>query len=123
MALNDSEKALLASVPTGLFIGGTWRDAAGGATLDVEDPATGEVLTSVADASVEDGRAALDAAVAAQAGWAATAPRERGEILRAAFEAVTARTGDFALLINLAVGNPLEESRGEVTYGAEVPAW
>ena len=82
MAQSDSEKSLLASVPTGLFIGGTWRDAAGGATLEVEDPATGEVLTEVADASVEDGRAALDAAVAAQAGWAATAPRDRGEILR-----------------------------------------
>jgi succinate-semialdehyde dehydrogenase / glutarate-semialdehyde dehydrogenase len=123
MALNDSEKALLASVPTGLFIGGTWRDAAGGATLDVEDPATGEVLTAVADASVEDGRAALDAAVAAQAGWAATAPRDRGEILRAAFEAVTARTEDFALMMTLEMGKPLAESRGEVTYGAEFLRW
>jgi succinate-semialdehyde dehydrogenase / glutarate-semialdehyde dehydrogenase len=123
MAQSDSEKSLLASVPTGLFIGGTWRDAAGGATLDVEDPATGEVLTSVADASVEDGRAALDAAVAAQAGWAATAPRERGEILRAAFEAVTARTEDFALMMTLEMGKPLAESRGEVTYGAEFLRW
>jgi succinate-semialdehyde dehydrogenase / glutarate-semialdehyde dehydrogenase len=123
MAQSDSEKSLLASVPTGLFIGGTWRDAAGGATLDVEDPATGEVLTSVADASVEDGRAALDAAVAAQADWAATAPRERGEILRAAFEAVTARTEDFALMMTLEMGKPLAESRGEVTYGAEFLRW
>ena len=123
MAQSDSEKSLLASVPTGLFIGGTWRDAAGGATLDVEDPATGEVLTSVADAGVEDGRAALDAAVAAQAGWAATAPRDRGEILRAAFEAVTARADDFALLMTLEMGKPLAESRGEVVYGAEFLRW
>ena len=123
MAQSDSEKSLLASVPTGLFIGGTWRDAAGGATLDVEDPATGEVLASVADAGVEDGRAALDAAVAAQAGWAATAPRDRGEILRAAFEAVTARTDDFALLMTLEMGKPLAESRGEVVYGAEFLRW
>ncbi len=123
MAQSDSEKSLLASVPTGLFIGGTWRDAAGGATLEVEDPATGEVLTSVADASVEDGRAALDAAVAAQAGWAATAPRDRGEILRAAFEAVTARADDFALLMTLEMGKPLAESHGEVVYGAEFLRW
>jgi succinate-semialdehyde dehydrogenase/glutarate-semialdehyde dehydrogenase len=123
MAQSDSEKSLLASVPTGLFIGGTWRGAAGGATLEVEDPATGEVLTSVADASVEDGRAALDAAVAAQAGWAATAPRDRGEILRAAFEAVTARADDFALLMTLEMGKPLAESRGEVVYGAEFLRW
>jgi len=123
MAQSDSEKSLLASVPTGLFIGGTWRDAAGGATLDVEDPATGEVLASVADAGVEDGRAALDAAVAAQAGWAATAPRDRGEILRAAFEAVTARADDFALLMTLEMGKPLAESRGEVVYGAEFLRW
>jgi succinate-semialdehyde dehydrogenase / glutarate-semialdehyde dehydrogenase len=123
MAQSDSEKSLLASVPTGLFIGGTWRDATGGATLDVEDPATGEVLVSVADAGVEDGRAALDAAVAAQAGWAATAPRDRGEILRAAYEAVTARADDFALLMTLEMGKPLAESRGEVVYGAEFLRW
>ncbi len=123
MAQSDSEKSLLASVPTGLFIGGTWRDAADGATLDVEDPSTGEVLAAVADAAVEDGRAALDAAVAAQAGWAATAPRDRGEILRAAFELVTARADDLALLMTLEMGKPLAESRGEIAYGAEFFRW
>jgi succinate-semialdehyde dehydrogenase / glutarate-semialdehyde dehydrogenase len=123
MALNDVEKSLLAGVPTGLFIGGVWRDSSDGATIKVEDPATGEVLTQVADASVADGRAALDAAVAAQPGWAATAPRERGEILRSAFEAVSARAEDFALLMTLEMGKPLAESRGEVVYGAEFFRW
>jgi succinate-semialdehyde dehydrogenase/glutarate-semialdehyde dehydrogenase len=121
--MSSTEKSLLAGVPTGLFIGGVWRDSSDGATIKVEDPATGEVLTQVADASVADGRAALDAAVAAQPGWAGTAPRERGEILRSAFEAVTARAEDFALLMTLEMGKPLAESRGEVTYGAEFFRW
>ena len=121
--MSSSEKSLLAGVPTGLFIGGSWRDSGDGATITVEDPATGEVLTEVADASVADGRAAQDAAVAAQPGWAATAPRERGEILRSAFEAVSARAEDFALLMTLEMGKPLAESRGEVVYGAEFFRW
>ena len=82
---STTEQTVLTKVPKGLFIGGEWRDATGGATIDVEDPATGQVLTSVADATVEDGRAALDAAVAAQSDWARTAPRDRAEMLRAAF--------------------------------------
>jgi succinate-semialdehyde dehydrogenase/glutarate-semialdehyde dehydrogenase len=118
-----SQKDLIASVPTGLLIGGTWRDSSDGATIKVEDPSTGEVLTEVADATVEDGRAALDAAVAAQKDWAATPPRDRGEILRAAFEKITARADDFALLMTLEMGKTLAESRGEVTYGAEFFRW
>src|SRR5450756_2256532 len=123
MALTDSEKSLLARVPTGLFINGKWRDSSDGRTLDVEDPSTGETLASVADATFADGAAALDAAVAAQAGWAATAPRERGEILRRAFEAITARAEEFAMLMTLEMGKPLAEARGEVTYGAEFFRW
>src|SRR6476620_10306580 len=123
MTVSSSEKSLLAGVPTGLFIGGVWPGSSDGATIKVEDPATGEVLTQVADASVADGRAALDAAVAAQPGWAGTAPRERGEILRSAFEAVSARAEDFALLMTLEMGKPLAESRGEVVYGAEFFRW
>jgi len=118
-----SQKDLIDSVPTGLLIGGTWRDSSDGATIKVEDPSTGEVLTEVADASVEDGKAALDAAVAAQREWAATAPRDRGEILRAAFEKITARADDFAMLMTLEMGKTLAESRGEVTYGAEFFRW
>jgi succinate-semialdehyde dehydrogenase / glutarate-semialdehyde dehydrogenase len=123
VALTDSEKSLLARVPTGLFIDGKWRDSSDGRTVDVEDPSTGETLASVADATVEDGAAALDAAVAAQADWAATAPRERGEILRKAFLEITARAEDFALLMTLEMGKPLAEARGEVTYGAEFFRW
>jgi succinate-semialdehyde dehydrogenase/glutarate-semialdehyde dehydrogenase len=118
-----SQKDLIESVPTGLLIGGTWRDSSDGATIKVEDPSTGEVLTEVADASVEDGKAALDAAVAAQKDWAATAPRDRGEILRAAFEKITARADDFAMLMTLEMGKTLAESKGEVTYGAEFFRW
>jgi succinate-semialdehyde dehydrogenase/glutarate-semialdehyde dehydrogenase len=123
VALKDSEKSLLARVPTGLFIDGKWRDSSDGKTLEVEDPSTGESLVSVADATVADGTAALDAAVAAQADWAATAPRERGEILRKAFEEITARAEEFALLMTLEMGKPLAEARGEVTYGAEFFRW
>src|SRR5664279_5474512 len=123
VALTDSEKSLLARVPTGLFIDGKWRDSSDGRTLVVEDPSTGQMLALVADATVADGAAALDAAVAAQADWAATAPRDRGEILRRAFMAITARAEEFALLMTLEMGKPLAEARGEVTYGAEFFRW
>ncbi|GAA2007786.1 NAD-dependent succinate-semialdehyde dehydrogenase [Nakamurella flavida] len=108
-------------VPTGLFIGGEWR--AGESTFEVENPATGEVLTTVADAGVADGAAALDAAVAAGAEWAATDPRARAEILRRAFDLLTARAEDIALVMTLEMGKPLAEARGEVTYGAEFLRW
>ncbi|PYD00178.1 NAD-dependent succinate-semialdehyde dehydrogenase [Microbacterium esteraromaticum] len=117
------EAEVIASVPTGLLIGGEWRDASSGNTFEVHDPSTGEVLARVADATPEDGMAALDAAAAAQAAWAATAPRERGEILRRAFELVTARAEDFALVMTLEMGKPLAESRAEVAYGAEFLRW
>jgi succinate-semialdehyde dehydrogenase/glutarate-semialdehyde dehydrogenase len=117
------ERAVVAAVPTGLLVGGGWRDASGGAVLAVEDPSTGETLTEVADASPADAAAALEAAVEAQAGWAATAPRERGEILRRAFELTTERAEDLALLMTLEMGKPLAESRGEVAYGAEFLRW
>jgi succinate-semialdehyde dehydrogenase/glutarate-semialdehyde dehydrogenase len=106
-----------------LFIDGKWGPGSDGRTIDVEDPSTGEILASVADATVADGAAALDAAVAAQADWAATPPRDRGEILRRAFEQITARAEEFALLMTLEMGKPLAEARGEVTYGAEFFRW
>jgi succinate-semialdehyde dehydrogenase/glutarate-semialdehyde dehydrogenase len=118
-----TQKSLIDSVPKGLFIGGAWRAATGDATLAVEDPSSGSTLAHVADATVADGKAALDAAVAAQADWAATAPRDRGEILRAAFERITERAEDFATLMTLEMGKTLAESRGEVTYGAEFFRW
>ncbi|WP_312180133.1 NAD-dependent succinate-semialdehyde dehydrogenase [Arthrobacter sp.] len=119
----EREAELLAQVPTGLLIDGQWREATDGKTFEVEDPATGKVLLSIADASTEDGAAAMDAAAAAQDSWAQTAPRVRGEILRRAFELVTARAEDFALLMTLEMGKPLAEARGEVAYGAEFLRW
>ena len=104
------EAAVLAGVPTQLLIGGVWRDSSSGATLPVEDPATGRTLTHVADATVADGDAALAAAAAAQKSWAATAPRERGEILRRAFETLVARADDLALLMTLEMGKSVAES-------------
>ncbi len=117
----DRIDQVLAAVPTGLLIGGRWIDT--DATIKVENPATGEVLTQVADASPEQGIAALDAAVAAGAEWAATDPRARGEILRKAFDLVTERAEDIALLMTLEMGKPLAEARGEVTYGGEFLRW
>ncbi len=121
--VSANEQAVVESVPTGLFIGGQWREATGGARLDVEDPSTGAVLTTVADATVEDGAAALDAAVAAQGSWAATPPRDRGEILRAAFEKIVERKDDIALLMTLEMGKPIKESLAEIAYGAEFFRW
>lgn len=118
-----SQKALLETVPTSLFIGGEWRAAENGATFEVHDPATGRVLAHVADGSPADGLAALDAAAAAQADWAKVAPRERAELLRAAFEKLTERIEEFALVMTLEMGKPLAEARGEVTYGAEFFRW
>jgi succinate-semialdehyde dehydrogenase/glutarate-semialdehyde dehydrogenase len=117
------EKSLLERIPTGLFIGGEWRPAADGGTFDVHDPSTGEVLLTIADATPADGAAALDAAAAAQRSWAKTAPRVRAEILRSAFELLTARADDFALLMTLEMGKPIAEARGEVAYGAEFLRW
>ncbi len=123
MSLNDREQSVIDAVGTGLFLQGEWRDAEGGGTFDVEDPSTGQILTQVADAGVSDGEAALDAAVQTQAEWAATAPRERGEILRRAFELITERADDLALLMTLEMGKPLKESKAEIAYGAEFFRW
>ncbi|WP_051574912.1 NAD-dependent succinate-semialdehyde dehydrogenase [Mycobacterium sp. URHB0044] len=117
------ERELLATTPTGLFIAGEWRESSTGSRFTVDDPATGQVLVSVADAAPDDARAALAAAVAAQGLWAATPPRVRGELLRKAYEAILARIDDFALLISMEMGKSLPEARGEVTYGAEFLRW
>jgi succinate-semialdehyde dehydrogenase/glutarate-semialdehyde dehydrogenase len=122
-AMSISEERLLADVPHGLFIGGTWRDAQDGGTLDVSDPATGKVVKTIASATEADAKAALDAACDAFPGWAATPARERGEILRRAFDLLQERADDFALLMSIEMGKPVAESRGEVTYGGEFLRW
>jgi succinate-semialdehyde dehydrogenase/glutarate-semialdehyde dehydrogenase len=116
------ENALLDKVPNRLYIGGDWVDGSAG-HFDVSDPSTGRVIRTIADASVEDGTVALDAAVAASAGWAATPPRQRGEILRGAFDLLQERRDEFALLMTLEMGKPLAESKGEVAYGGEFLRW
>ncbi|HET6509030.1 MAG TPA: NAD-dependent succinate-semialdehyde dehydrogenase [Baekduia sp.] len=120
--LGAQERAVLDAVPRQLYIGGRWRDGEQG-TMAVEDPATGEDLCEVANASPADAMAALDAAVAAQPTWAQHAPRERGEILRRAFEAIMDRSDELALLMTLEMGKPLAEARAEVLYGAEFLRW
>ena len=122
-ALQGREAEVVGQVGKRLFIDGQWRDAEGGATLSVEDPSTGSVIAEVADANVGDATGALDAAVAAQADWAATAPRDRGEILRRAFELIVERTDELAMLMTLEMGKPLADSRAEIAYGAEFFRW
>jgi succinate-semialdehyde dehydrogenase/glutarate-semialdehyde dehydrogenase len=109
--------------PTELLIGAGWTPAAGGETLPVEDPATGEVFAEVADATPDDGLAALDAACAAAEAWASTPARERAEVLRRAFELVIERDEDLAALITLEMGKPPAEARSELAYGAEFLRW
>jgi succinate-semialdehyde dehydrogenase/glutarate-semialdehyde dehydrogenase len=110
-------------VPRRLLIAGEWREATSGATLAVEDPSTEEPLVEVADADVEDALAALGAAADSQAEWAASAPRDRGEILRRAYEEIVARTDELALLMTLEMGKALAESRAEIAYAAEFFRW
>jgi succinate-semialdehyde dehydrogenase/glutarate-semialdehyde dehydrogenase len=119
----ERERAVLERVPTDLYIAGRWRPASGGATFAVEDPATTEPLVQVADAQPEDALAALAAAAESQGEWAASAPRERGEILRRAYEAIVAQTEDLALLMTLEMGKALAESRAEINYAAEFFRW
>jgi succinate-semialdehyde dehydrogenase/glutarate-semialdehyde dehydrogenase len=117
------EEKVVSSVPSGLFIGGTWRPAETGATFPVEDPSTGRVLAQVADATPADGMQALEAAAKAQASWAAVPPRERSDILRRAYDLLIERKEDLALLMTLEMGKPLSEARGEIVYAAEFFRW
>lgn len=114
---------LLADVPVDLHIGGRWRPASDGARMDVIDPATESVIASVASASVEDAKAAVDAAASAAADWAARKPRERGEILRRAYELLVQQNERFARLITVENGKSLADARGEVAYAAEFFRW
>jgi succinate-semialdehyde dehydrogenase / glutarate-semialdehyde dehydrogenase len=118
----SEEQRVVEQVPRQLYIGGEWRDGAKG-SLAVEDPSTGASLCEVADASVADAREALDAAVEAGPGFAAMAPRERGEILRRAFEAIIERKDELALLMTLEMGKTFKESQAEITYAAEFFRW
>jgi succinate-semialdehyde dehydrogenase / glutarate-semialdehyde dehydrogenase len=122
-SLSAAERAVLESVPTDLFIAGEWRAASAGGTLPVEDPSTTEVLVEVADAQPQDAIAALSAAADAQAEWAVHPPRERGEILRRAYDAIVEKTEELALLMTLEMGKAVAESRAEISYAAEFFRW
>jgi len=113
----------LADLPTGLYIGGQWRDASDGDRIEVRDPATDAVIADVASATPEDARSAVDAAAAAAAGWASTAPRERGEILRRSYELMIQHREELAQLIVLEGGKSRRDAEGEVTYAAEFYRW
>jgi succinate-semialdehyde dehydrogenase / glutarate-semialdehyde dehydrogenase len=118
----SQEQQVVDQVPKQLYIAGEWRDGAKG-TLSVEDPSTEEPLCDVANASVDDAKAALDAAVDAGPEFGAMAPRERGEILRRAFEVITKRKDELALLMTLEMGKTIKESLGEIAYAAEFFRW
>src|SRR5207253_7361076 len=114
---------LLANVPTDLWIGGKWRKSSDNARFDVIDPATESKIASVASASIDDAKAALDAASDAFEGWAAKRPRERGEVLRKAYELIMRDAERLAKLITIENGKALSDSRGEVAYAAEFFRW
>lgn len=123
MITSADEKRILDLVPSQLFINGQWKEASDGKTFDVFDPATGLVLKTISDASYEDGQEAISAAHDTQKSWAATAPRVRAELLRAAFERVTELSDEFATLMSMEMGKPFAEAKGEVAYGAEFLRW
>ncbi|MDN5808258.1 MAG: NAD-dependent succinate-semialdehyde dehydrogenase [Brevibacterium sp.] len=114
---------LIDKLNTGLFINGQWRDAEDGKTVEVLNPATGELITTVADGSAADAEEAIKVAGDTQESWAATPPRERSEILRRTFELLTERADDIAAVMTAEMGKPFAESKGEVTYGAEFFRW
>lgn len=121
MSINTKE--IVAKVPTGLLIGGVWRTGLTGETFYVFNPATEEKIATLSSATREDAIAALDAACNAQKQWSQTSTRDRAEILRRAYDLVTERSEEFAILMTLEMGKPLAESRGEVVYGAEFLRW
>jgi succinate-semialdehyde dehydrogenase/glutarate-semialdehyde dehydrogenase len=123
MSIATAEQAVIDKVEKKLFIGGEWRDASGGGTLEVIDPATEEPICEVADATPEDAMAALDAAVGAQAEWAATPPNDRAGILWKAFELMTERADELATLMTLEMGKPVAESKAEIVYAADFFRW
>jgi succinate-semialdehyde dehydrogenase/glutarate-semialdehyde dehydrogenase len=120
---SDEERRVLDDVPRKLYIGGKWRDGAEGGVIEVEDPATGETLVEVADGTPDDATAALAAAHENQKEWQHTPPRDRGEILRRAFELIVERKSELALLMTLEMGKTVKESEAEITYGAEFFRW
>src|SRR5947207_3803148 len=123
MSIATREQEVVDKVEKRLYIGGEWRDASGGGTLEVEDPATGEALCEIADGTEEDAGAALDAAVEMRQEWADSSPNQRSEILWKAFETLNERKEELGLLMTLEMGKPVAESEAEIVYAAEFFRW
>ena len=123
MSTASAEQAVLDGVKTQLYIAGEWREAAEGGTIPVEDPATGETIAEVPDATAQDADAALGAAHETFAEFRNHPPRERGDILRRAYDLITERTDDLALLMTMEMGKPLAESKAEIAYAANFFRW
>ncbi|MFZ3415147.1 NAD-dependent succinate-semialdehyde dehydrogenase [Arthrobacter sp. 3Tela_A] len=120
---SQAARDAVARVSTGLFIDGQWSDAASGARFNVVNPATEQIIATVADGGPEDAQRAIETAGRVQKEWAATAPRERSEILRRAYDLIMARQDELALIMTTEMGKPLAEAKGEVAYAAEFFRW
>jgi succinate-semialdehyde dehydrogenase/glutarate-semialdehyde dehydrogenase len=123
MTTASAEQAVLDGIKTQLYIGGQWRDAGEGGTIPVEDPATGETIAEVPDATAQDADAALGAAHETFQEFRNHPPRERADILRRAYDMIVERIDDLALLMTMEMGKPLAESKAEITYAANFFRW
>src|SRR3954467_1003261 len=123
MSVASKEQAVVDAVPKKLYIGGEGRDGSADGVIEVEDPSTEETFAEVADADGSDASDALASCVEHQAEWQHTAPRDRGEILRRAFELITERADELALLMTLEMGKSIAESKAEITYASEFFRW
>ena len=123
MSIATEEQRVVEQVPNKLYIGGEWRDASAGGTLNVLDPSTEDVLCQVADGTPEDAMAALDAAVETQQEWGNSVPNDRAGVLWKAFELLVERADDLATLMTLEMGKPVAESKAEIIYAADFFRW
>lgn len=115
-----SDKGLL---QTQAFINGQWVDASNGATLDITNPATGEVIASVAKVGAVETASAIQAASDAMISWRELPAKARANILRDWFNIIMASQEDLARIMTLEQGKVIAESRGEVAYGASYIEW
>ncbi|WP_407691359.1 NAD-dependent succinate-semialdehyde dehydrogenase [Saccharopolyspora mangrovi] len=121
--ISQRAREAVATVSTGMFIDGQWSESASGARFNVVNPATEEVIATVADGGPEDAQRAIETAGRVQKDWARTPPRERGEILRRAYDLLMQRQDELALIMTTEMGKPFGEAKGEVAYAAEFFRW
>jgi len=121
--MRETPMQSIANLPTDLYIDGNWAKPAQPRSFTVSDPATGESVAQVADAGLDDARAAVDAAAAALPAWRDTPPRARAEVLRKVHLLMLERLEELARIITLENGKPLADSRAETRYAAEFFRW